>query len=79
MQELVSAGPEGVHEVVRRIVREGAAAATQPEEAGPARRLLGNFPGAADARSSEGGLHNLAPVGARGCHSASPQCTGECI
>ncbi|BDA46503.1 Uncharacterized protein C3F10.06c at N-terminal half [Coccomyxa sp. Obi] len=77
-EELVSAGPEGVHEVVRRIVCEGAAEATQQEEAGPARQLPGSFlPGAPNARPAEGGLHNLAPVGARGCRSASPHCTGN--
>lgn len=77
MKEMVSAGPEGVHEVVRRVVCEGAAASTRPEEAGPGRQLPDSFPGAPNARPAEAGLHNLAPVGARGCHSASTQCTGE--
>lgn len=56
---------------------EATGAAARPEEADPARRLPGSFQGAPDASLAETGLHNLAPVGARGCYSASPQCTGE--
>ncbi len=74
IQELVSAGPDGVHEVVRRILRDGAAASAQ-EEAG-ALQVPGSFPAHAHARPADNGLHNLAPVGARSCQSSSIRCTG---
>ncbi|KAK9906569.1 hypothetical protein WJX75_004349 [Coccomyxa subellipsoidea] len=74
-KELVSAGPDGVHDVVKRIVREGAAASALQEPA--VRQVPGSFSGRPHAHPADGGLHNLAPVGARICQPTAVRCSGN--
>jgi hypothetical protein len=76
LQELVLAGPDGIHDVVKRVIRDGEA------EALGGQAPPGSHPEAVQAvqhsRSHDGesSLHNLAPVGARGSSAATISRTG---
>lgn len=68
MQELVGAGPDEVHGVVRRILAD--AASPDAASASSAQALQ-------SAQRPEDGLHNLAPMGARApVDAAAVQRTG---
>lgn len=68
----MAAGPEGIHEVVKRLVREGTPAAMLGEAAA---QLQPGGPPLAPLATTD--LHNLAPVGARGSHSTALRCSGD--
>ena len=57
MQELIAAGPDAVHALVERILAEAHASGNAAGSGAPTTHNA--------AGDAEGGLHNLAPLGAR--------------